>query len=191
MKSRPAKPKQHQHRLPNRRQTAIVPIESRITILRGYKVILDGALAEIYGVPVKRLNQQVKRNRDRFPSDFMFQIVPREFKILRLQIATSRLKHGGRRSLPYAFTEHGAVMAATVLNSRPAVKMSVFVVRAFVRLRDMLATNKEFAARMKELEEHLDVHDGKIQDIVRAIKNLMNPPLVRRSKIGFTLPPGA
>jgi phage regulator Rha-like protein len=167
----------------------VVPIESRITILRNQKVILDAALAEIYGVPVKRLNQQVKRNRERFPADFMFQVAPREFKILRLQFATSRFRHGGRRSLPYAFTEHGAIMAATVLNSKQAVEMSVFVVRAFVRLREMLATNKEFAARLKELEEHLETHDGRIQKIISAIRNLMNPPRGRPSKIGFALPP--
>ena len=100
-----------------RRRAAVVPIESRITILRHQKVILDTALAELYGVPVKRLNQQVNRNWERFPSDFMFQLTPREFAALRLQFATSNKKRGGRRSLPYAFTEHGAIMAATVLNS--------------------------------------------------------------------------
>jgi len=125
----------------SRRKAAVVPIESRITILRNHKIILDAALAEIYGVPVKRLNQQVNRNRERFPSDFMFQITPPEFTILKLQFATSRSRHGGRRSLPNAFTEHGAIMAATVLNSKPAVEMSVFVVRAFVRCREMLAAN--------------------------------------------------
>jgi len=166
----------------------VVPIESRIAILRHQKVILDTALAEIYGVPVKRLNQQVNRNRERFPSDFMFQLKPREFANLRLQIATSRKGHGGRRSLPYAFTEHGAIMAATVLNSNQAVEMSVFVVRAFVRLREMLASNRELAAKMSELEERLETHDGTIQEIINVIKKLMNPPTSRRSKIGFTLP---
>ncbi|MGB8013433.1 MAG: ORF6N domain-containing protein [Terriglobales bacterium] len=129
MQSRSARTRQTQSPSASRRRTSIVPIESRITILRNQKVILDTELAEIYGVPVKRLNQQVSRNRERFPSDFMFQITARESKILRLQFATSRLKHGGRRSLPYAFTEHGAIMAATVLNSKQAVDMSVFVVR--------------------------------------------------------------
>ena len=119
----------------------MVPIESRITILRHQKVILDNALAELYRVPVKRLNQQVNRNRERFPSDFMFQLTPREFAALRLQFATSNKGRGGRRSLPYAFNEHGAIMAATVLNSQEAVVMSVLVVRAFVRLREMLSAN--------------------------------------------------
>jgi len=167
----------------------VVPIESRITILRHQKVILDTALAELYGVPVKRLNQQVNRNRERFPSDFMFQLTAREFAALRLQFATSKIGRGGRRSLPYAFTEHGAIMAATVLNSDQAVEMSVFVVRAFVRLRQMLAANREFADRIKELEERLETHDGTIQEIINAIRKLMNPPPSRRSKIGFALPP--
>ncbi len=167
----------------------MIPIESRITILRHQKVILDTALADLYGVPVKRLNQQVNRNRERFPSDFMFQITPREFAALRLQFATSNKKRGGRRSLPYAFNEHGAIMAATVLNSEQAVGMSVFVVRAFVRLRQVLAANREFANRIKELEEHLETHDSAIQEIVNAIRKLMNPPPGRRRKIGFALPP--
>jgi len=167
----------------------VVPIESRITILRRQKVILDTALAELYKVPVKRLNQQVNRNRERFPSDFMFQLTPREFASLRLQIATSKKKRGGRRSLPYAFSEHGAIMAATVLNSNQAVEMSVFVVRAFVRLRQMVAANIEFAARLNELEKHLETHEGTIQEIVSAIRRLMNPTPSRRRKIGFALPP--
>src|SRR5208283_3167817 len=99
-----------------------------------------------------------------FPSDFMFRLTPREFDALRLQFATSNKKRGGRRSLPYAFTEHGAIMAATVLNSEQAIQMSVFVVRAFVRLRQMLAANIEFTARIDELEKHLRTHDSTIQE---------------------------
>ncbi len=180
---RTAQPKETQQLLAPRRKAAVVPIESRITILGQQKIILDTALAEIYGVPVKRLNQQVKRNRSRFPADFMFQLKPREFAALRLQFATANQGRGGRRSLPYVFTEHGAIMAATVLNSERAVEMSVLVVRAFVRLRAMLAANKEFADRIEELEKH----EGSIQEIVRLIKRLMEPPLTRRSKIGFAL----
>jgi hypothetical protein len=171
-----------------RRKAAVFPIESRITILGHQRVILDTALAEIYGVPVKRLNQQVNRNRNRFPSDFMFRLNPREFAALRLQFATAKKTRGGRRSLPYAFTEHGAIMAATVLNSEQAVEMSVFVVRAFVRLRAVLATHKELAARIEEVEEHLTKHDGSIYEIVRLIKTLMEPPRSRRRNIGFALP---
>ena len=166
----------------------MVPIESRITILRHQKVILDTALAELYGVPVKRLNQQVNRNRERFPSDFMFQLTSREFATLRLQFATANKNRGGRRSLPYAFNEHGAIMAATVLNSEKAVRMSVFVVRAFVRVRQVVAANREFAEKIKELEKHLETHDGTIQEIIDAIRKLINPPPNRRRKIGFALP---
>jgi cell division septum initiation protein DivIVA len=157
-------------------------------ILRHERVILDTALAELYNVSVKRLNEQAKRNRKRFPADFMFQLTPRENKSLKSQFATSNIGRGGRRSLPYAFTEHGAIMAATVLNSEQAVEMSVFVVRAFVRMREALAANKELASRIEELEEHLETHDGTIQEIMRVIKNLMNPARRRRRKIGFTLP---
>jgi hypothetical protein len=170
------------------RRATVVPIESRIAILHHQKVILDTALAELYGVSVKRLNQQVNRNRNRFPSDFMFQLTRREFSSLRLQFATSKKGRGGRRSLPYAFTEHGAIMAATVLNSEKAVQMSVFVVRAFVRLREMLAVNGQLGGRIEELEKHLKTHDGTIQEIIRVIKTLMALPPSRRSKIGFTLP---
>jgi hypothetical protein len=187
MQIRSAQPKETQQLLAPRRRAAVLPIESRITILRQQKIILDTALAEIYGVPVKRLNQQVNRNRSRFPADFMFQLKPREFAALRLQFATANKGRGGRRSLPYVFTEHGAIMAATVLNSERAVEMSVLVVRAFVRLRVMLAANKEFADRIEELEKHLAKHEGSIQEIVRLIKRLMEPPLTRRSKIGFAL----
>src|SRR6202521_844275 len=120
--------------------------------------------------------------------DFMFQLTPRENKSLKSQFATSNIGRGGRRSLPYAFTEHGAIMAATVLNSEQAVDMSVFVVRAFVRLREMLAANRELADRIGELEKHLETHDGTIREIINVIRTLMTQPPRRRSKIGFTLP---
>jgi hypothetical protein len=136
------------------RTAAAASIDLRILILRHQRVILDTALAELYNVPVKRLNEQVKRNCKRFPADFMFQVTPRENRSLRSQFATANIGRGGRRSLPYAFNEHGAIMAATVLNSKQAVEMSVFVVRAFVRLRKVLSENKEFAERIKELEQH-------------------------------------
>ena len=139
-------------------------------------------------MPVKRLNEQTKRNRRRFPADFMFQLTSKENQSLRSQFATSKMGRGGRRSLPYAFTEHGAIMAATVLNSEQAVEMSVFVVRAFVRLREMLAANKEVAARIEELEEHLETHDSKIQKIIEVLKRLINPPPDRRNRIGFAHP---
>jgi hypothetical protein len=188
MQTRSRKLKQERHIVAIRKKAAAVSIDLRILILRRQKVILDSALAELYNVPVKRLNEQTKRNRKRFPADFMFQLTARENKCLRSQFATSNIGRGGRRSLPYAFTEHGAIMAATVLNSEQAVEMSVFIVRAFVRLREMLAANRELADRIVELEEHVEVHDDAIREIFTVIKRLMNRPTSRRSKIGFALP---
>src|SRR5690242_15235173 len=164
------------------------PVESRILVLRGQRVILDGDLAELYGVPVKRLNEQVKRNRERFPADFVFQLNAREQEALRSLNATSKSGRGGRRYPPYAFTEHGAIMAATVLNSERAVEMSVFVVRAFVRLREMLATNRKLASKMDELERRLDTHDATIQELIEAIRELMAPEPAKGRKIGYELP---
>jgi phage regulator Rha-like protein len=166
------------------------PVESQILILRHQRVILDSDLAELYGVTVKQLNQQIKRNQERFPADFMFQLTAKENQILRSQIVTSSRKHGGRRYPPYAFTEHGAIMAATVLNSKQAIEMSVFVVRAFVRMREMLAKNRQLAAKINELDKRLETHDTAIQDIIEAIKELMVPEGPSKRKIGFQLPPG-
>jgi hypothetical protein len=175
--------------MPKHRGT-VFSVESRILFLRGRRVILDRDLAELYGVPVKRLNEQVRRNQERFPSDFMFQITSKEYKVLRSQIATSKNGSGGRRYLPHGFTEHGAIMAATILNSKKAVQMSVFVVRAFVRLREMLATNRNLAAKIDELENRLDSHDSTIQELIEAIRELMIPEDLPRSRIGFQLPAG-
>ena len=130
---------------------AIVPlerIESRILLIRGHKVMLDSDLAELYVVTTKRLNEQVKRNRQRFPADFMFQLTSDEATNLRSRIATSKQGRGGRRYRPYAFTEHGAIMAASVLNSHRAIEVSIYVVRAFVKLREMLRTHKELARKL-------------------------------------------
>ena len=165
-------------------------VESRILILRHLRVILDSDLAELYGVRAKQLNQQTKRNRDRFPADFMFQLTAKEHDALRSQIVTSKKGRGGRRYPPYAFTEHGAIMAATVLNSKRAIEMSVFVVRAFVRMREMLAKNRQLAAKIKELDRRLETHDTAIQDIIEAIKELMLPEEPSKRKIGFQVPPG-
>src|ERR1022692_2521667 len=175
-------------RMPKRRGMPAVAVESRILFLRHQRVILDADIAELYGVPVRVLNQQVKRNQQRFPADFVLQLTAKEHEILRSQIVISRDTHGGRRYPPYAFTEHGAIMAATVLNSERAVQMSVFVVRAFVRLREMLATNRRLAGKINELENRLDSHDSVIQDLIEAIKELMTPEEPRRVRIGFQLP---
>lgn len=174
--------------MPASTKSLAIPVESRIAILRHQRVILDTDLAELYGVPVKRLNEQVKRNRERFPADFMFQLNTKEAEDLRSQSATSKPQRGGRRYLPYAFTEHGAIMAATVLNSERAVEMSVFVVRAFVRLREILSTNRELAVKLAELESRLDTQDASIQNLFEAIKELMIPEEPTRRRIGFALP---
>src|SRR5208283_3647107 len=172
-------------------KTAIVLTKkagSKILVLRNQKVILDTDLAELYRVPVKRLNEQVKRNPQRFPPDFLFPLTSAEYQGLKSRNATSSSTHGGRRYLPNAFTEHGAIMAATVLNSKRAVEMSIFVVRAFVRMREALATNHKIVAKLNDLEQRLENHDADIQDIVEAIREMMRPPAPTGKKIGFALP---
>jgi ORF6N domain len=175
-------------RMPKRAGTPVPAVESRILFLRHQRVILDADIAELYGVPVRVLNQQIKRNQERFPGDFVFQLTPKEHHFLRSQFVISKKGRGGRRYTPYAFTEHGAIMAATVLNSERAVQMSVFVVRAFVRLREMLATNRRLAVKIFELENRLDTHDSVIVKLLQTIKELMTPRAPRRVRIGFQLP---
>jgi len=172
-------------------KTAIIlakRVGSKILILRNQKVILDTDLAELYGVPVKRLNEQLKRNPQRFPRDFLFILTREEYKHLRSQNATSSSAHGGRRYLPHAFTEHGAIMAATVLNSKRAIEMSVFVVRAFVQMRQSLVVNQHVVSKLSELEARLDSHDAEIQDLVDAIRELLTPLPANNRRIGFEAP---
>ena len=175
----------------------VVPIEriSRaIIVLRGHRVLLDAELAALYGVSTKRFNEQVRRNCERFPADFMFRLNAEEGETLRSQNATLEGGRGRHRKyLPYAFTEHGAIMAATILNSPRAVEMSVYVVRAFVKLRELLSSNRELARRFAQLETRLDKkltqHDQTIGAILGAIRKLMNPevpPESKRRPIGFT-----
>ncbi len=156
-----------------------------ILTLRGQRVILDSDLAALYDVPTKALNQAVKRNEDRFPTEFAFQLAREEVAILRSQIVTSS-SHGGRRFLPYVFTEHGVLMAANVLNSARAVAVSVALVKAFVRLRELLATNQSVAKRLTEAEKTLMLHDSALRDIYQRIQPLLQPPPEPlRKKIGF------
>lgn len=167
---------------------AIEPVEqiqSRILLIRGHKVMLDSDLAELYRVTTKRLNEQVKRNRERFPADFMFQLSAEEAVALRSQFATSNRRRGGRRYLPFAFTEHGAVMLATVLNSPVAVQASIQVVRAFVKLREMLSTHRELAKKLADLEKRIEGHDEEITALFDAIRELMEPPDKPNKRIGF------
>src|SRR5580698_2585840 len=163
-------------------------VDSKIFVLRGQRVILDTDLAELYGVQVRHLNQQVKRNAKRFPLAFRFQLSPEELKILRSQNVISSEGHGGARYRPYAFTEHGAIMAATVLNSERAIEMSVFVVLAFVRMRRAIAGNRHILTKLAELERRLETHDTDIQDLMEAIRELMSPTEPTRSRIGFEAP---
>jgi len=155
-------------------------ISPRIFFIRGEKIILDAGLARIYGVTTARLNQQVRRNLKKFPKDFVFQLSRSDFGHLMLQFATSKKGRGGRRKLPWAFTEHGAIMAATVLNSERAVAMSVYVVRAFVKFRKILAGNKTLAKKLEELErklsKRLDVHEESILRLFAEIREILNPP---------------
>ena len=175
----------------------LATIEQRVTqavvVLRGHKVLLDSDLAILYEVSTKRFNEQVRRNRERFPKDFMFQLTAEELPVLRSQIATLESGRGRgqhRKYLPYAFTEHGAIMAATILNSPRAVEMSVYVVRAFVQLREVLSSNRELARRFAQLETRLEnrltEHDRAIAAILSAIRELMHVPAAKRRPIGFT-----
>jgi hypothetical protein len=166
-------------------QRKIANVEGAIHLIRGQRVMLDSDLAAIYGVTTKRLNEQLRRNRSRFPSDFAFQLTAGELTNLRSQIATSSF-HGGRRYRPWVFTEHGALMLASVLNSEIAVQASVRVVRAFVRLREMVAANAQLAAKLKELERRFDSHDQAIANLFAALKQLIEPSEPpKRREIGF------
>jgi hypothetical protein len=162
-------------------------ITHRIVVLRGRKVVLDAELAALYGVTTKALNQAVKRNVERFPEDFMFQIsrVEREY-LDRSQFVTGSQKHRDSRFRPYAFSEHGAIMAAAVLNSPRAVETSLYVVRAFVRLRDLFVSNRALAQKFDELERKVGRHDEAIVGILRALRELMTPQSSTRRGIGFT-----
>ncbi len=168
-------------------------IEPQILILRGQKVVLDSELARIYGVPTFRFNEAIKRNRNRFPKDFMFQLTREEVSTLTSQFAMSKPGRGGRRTLPYAFTEHGAVMAANVLRSDRAIQMSVFVVRAFIRMRQLLVSQQDLARKLVDLEKkltaRLDIHETAITEVLRQIMLLLTPPSPEpeppRRKIGF------
>ena len=164
--------------------TDIIPLETiehRILLIRGHKVMIDADLADIYGVTTKRLNEQIKRNRDRFPEDFMFQLTEKEkAEVVANCDHLKKLKYSP--VLPNVFTEHGAIMIATILNSPVAVQASIHVVRAFVRLRQMLASNKELAKRLDKLEEK---YDAQFKVVFDAIRQLMTPPEPKRKKIGF------
>ena len=168
-------------------------IEGKIYTVRGQRVIMDRDLAALYGIPTFRFNEAVKRNQKRFPDDFMFQLTAQEYAVLTSQFAMSKPGRGGRRTLPYAFTEHGAIMAANVLNSPKAIEMSVFVVRAFIKMRETLSNNKALALKLAELEKkltgRLNVHERAIVHVLGEIRKLMASaepsPEPQKRKIGF------
>jgi hypothetical protein len=168
---------------------SIGEVAQRILIVRGQRVLLDADLARFYGETTKRLNQQVRRNRERFPEDFMFELTAEEFADLRLQSATSSAGHGGRRYAPLAFTEHGAIMASMVLNSERATALSVYVVRAFVELRALIGSNKELAAKVHALERKVSVHERSIGQLADAMSELLAAPAPPPKRpIGFINP---
>ncbi len=169
--------------------TSLLPVEQierLILLIRGHKLLLDSDLADLYGVETKVLNQAVRRNRDRFPPDFMFQLTADEVAELnRSRVVTGSQKHRDPRFRPYVFTEQGVAMLSSVLRSRRAVAVNIEIMRAFVRLREMLASNRELADKLSELEKYIATHDTQIQAIFEAIRQLISPPETKRRQIGF------
>lgn len=163
----------------------VASVETAIHWIRRQRIMLDSDPAKIYGVTVRRLNEQLRRNRKRFPIDFSFQLAREELANLKSQIATSSL-HGGKRNLPWGFTEYGAIMLASVLNSDIAIEASLRVVRAFVRLREIVSANRELAAKFAELEHCLDGHDESLANLFAAIRQLPEPPQPEKKReVGF------
>lgn len=164
-------------------------IENAIHVIRGQRVMLDSDLAKLYGVTTRRLNEQVQRNKDRFPEDFAFQLTQQEFTVLMSQIATSKGGRGGRRKRPWVFTEHGVAMLSSVLRSPTAARVNIGIMRAFVRLRRLMATPGELVEQLARLTETVQLHDDQIQAITEVLRQLMQPPPKRpKRKIGFHTP---
>jgi hypothetical protein len=167
--------------------TKIIPqetVEQRIFLIRGCKVMIDKDLAELYGVKTKYLNQQVRRNAQRFPKEFVFQLSEQERnELVAICNRFETMKHSS--SLPYAFTEHGVAMLASVLNSDRAIKMSILIIKTFVKLREIISTHKELSCKLSELERKFEKHDEAIQGIFEAIRQLMVVPETPKRRIGF------
>lgn len=157
-------------------------IESKIYLIRGKKIMLDSTLAELYGVETKVLLQAVKRNKDRFPEDFMFQLDKKEYEVLRSQFVTSNKGRGGRRFKPYAFTEQGVAMLSSVLNSKKAIQVNIQIMRTFTKLREMIESNKDLRKKIEEMENK---YDSQFKAVFEAIKNLIEPKFKPKRKIGF------
>lgn len=160
-------------------------VAALIHSVRGVRIVLDSDLARLYGVPTFRLNEAIKRNRERFPEDFLFQLTTEERECLTSQSAMSKAGRGGRRTLPYAFTEHGALQAANVLNSPRAVAMSVYVIRAFIKMRQEQAANAALLKRLAEIDKTLLLHDSALRDIYHKLLPLLAPPEDEKREIGF------
>lgn len=160
-------------------------IERRIYLIRGHKVMIDVDLAELYGVPTKGLNQRVQRNRKRFPEDFMFQLTKEEAEALRSQFVISKERHGGRRYLPYAFTEPGVAMLSSVLNSENAIEVNIMIMRAFIKLRQMLESNEELNRKFKDVIRKLSTHDKYFKVVFDELRKLTEQPASPRKTIGF------
>ncbi|HYK22189.1 MAG TPA: ORF6N domain-containing protein [Pyrinomonadaceae bacterium] len=163
-------------------------VERRIYLIRGHKVMIDGDLAKLYGVATKALNQQVQRNRQRFPEDFMFQLTKEEAENLRSQIVTSRSSHGGRRSLPYAFTEPGVAMLSSVLNSERAIEVNITIMRAFIKLRQMMEANEDLNRKFAAVIRKLSTHDSYFKVVFAELRKLTEQPNPARKHIGFKPP---
>jgi len=168
-------------------------IQQQIVLLRGLRVMLDNDLAKLYGVKTKAFNQAVKRNAERFPEDFMFRLTIQEFDQVKGHVGKAGLRshnvtsnaRGGRRYLPYAFTEQGVAMLSSVLNSKRAIQTNIVIMRAFVQLRQLAATHKRLGAKLAELERTVTSHDGHIDQLFEAIRQLMEPPASSSRRIGF------
>ena len=171
----------------NNKTSKAARIESLILTVRGLRVMRDSDLAKVYGVELKRLNEQVRRNLDRFPKSFAFQLTAQEFAYMQPGYAKPKL-HGGTRKLPWVFTEHGALQLASVLNSKTAVAASLRIVEVFISMREQLAAHKELAVKLAELEGRITGHDEALQNLFEAIRQLIEPPLPEnRRQIGFHL----
>lgn len=160
-------------------------IKQRIYVVRGYRVMLDSDLAELYGVQTKNLNKAVKRNLERFPVDFMFQITEDEYENLRFQFGTSSLKHGGSRYLPFVFTEHGVAMLSSVLRSEIAVQMNILIIRVFIKVKELVLSNKDLEIRIGEVEKKQKEHGDLLKSVHSVVKHLLEPPAKPKGKIGF------
>jgi hypothetical protein len=168
--------------------TNLIPIEkisSHILLIRGQKVILDRDLAKLYGVETRRLNEQVARNLDRFPSDFMFRLSTDEFKNLKSHFAIS--SWGGTRKPPRAFTEHGVAMLSSVLKSEKAVDVNILIIRAFVQMRELLYSDKELALRVEQIEKNLEFQGKTLETVIKAVSKLLKQPKSKPKKIGFDI----